>query len=207
MIKVTDENGNEIEAYTADELAAQKAESEVAIAAAKKELETSKAEQERLNRHISEQKDNFKKLNEMTEAEKAKFSAEQLETMKRVEASEARAKALEDKINKDENDRMASDKEKFLSKYHGGNKELKEALEKNYDLINLVGSSSAIIEERARLAANMEKGKIGTGNPLFANLNGESPHIQKKSENDKFMESEKAKKALELMGDKPEAKK
>lgn len=201
--KATNDAGEEIEAYTADEIEAAKGE----VATARKEADDAKAEVERLNGHINLQKENFKKLNEYTEEERSKFSAEKIESMKRLEAAEARATALEDKVNTDTKARIISDKEKALAKYHGGNKELKEALEKNFELINLVGDTTDIIEERARLAANMEKGKIGAGNPLMANLNGEAPSIKQKGETEKFMESDKAKQALKLMGDTPEASK
>jgi septal ring factor EnvC (AmiA/AmiB activator) len=204
MIKATNDAGEEFDAYTADELAEQKAEVETA----KAEAIAAKAEVERLNTHINMQKDNFKKLNELSEEERNKLSAEQIETRKRVEAAEARAQALEDKINEGENTRMKTDKEKALAKFHGGNKELKEALEKNYDLINLVGSSSEIIEERARLAANMEIGKMGNANPLYGNFNGSAPQTQKKNDSEKFFGSDKGKAASAMMGyDKPADKK
>ncbi len=200
--KATNENGEEIEAYTAEEIEAQKGEA----VTARKEADEAKAEVERLNGHLNMQKENFKKLNEYSEEERSKFSAEKIEMMKRQEAAEAKATALENKYNDDQKARITSDKEKALAKYHGGNAELKAALEKNFELINLQGDTTEIIEERAKLAANMEKGKIGIGNPLMANLNGEAPSIKNKGETEKFMESDKAKQALKLMGDEPAKK-
>ena len=190
----------EIEAYTPEEFQAAKAESEKAIAASKAELEVAKKETERLSRHISEQKDNFKKLNEMTAEEKAQYSVKEMENVKRVEAAEARAKALEDKVNEDVKNRINSDKERALAKYHGGDKTLKESLEKNFNMINLVGDTTDIIEERARLAANMEKGRIGSVNPLRAPLNGAAPSVQRETTKEEFFKSEKGQRGAKLMG-------
>lgn len=202
MIKVTDENGVEQDAILASEYESKVAESQKAINDAKAEAQAAKEEAEKYKKVSAEKTDNFKKLNEMSEKEKETFSAKEIENMKRIEAAEAKAAALENKINEDVNSRIVGDKEKALAQYHGGNKELKEALEKNFDLINLVGSSTDTIYERARLAANMEKGKLGSNNPLYAHMNGASPRIQEKGDREKFMESDKAAKALKLMGDK-----
>ena len=202
-VKATNENGEEFDAYTPEEITAIKAEYEKNTSEAKKEAETARVEAEALKKVTAEKTENFKRLNELTEKERAEMSVKEIENLKRIEAAEARAKALEDKMNEGENNRIKTDKEKALFKYHGGNKELKEALEKNFDLINLVGNSTEIIEERARLAANMEKGKIGYANPLYSNLSGGAPREANKNATEKFFESDKAKAALKLMGDEP----
>jgi hypothetical protein len=197
--KVEDPNneGQEIEVFTPEEVAAKEAE----LVAAKEEVAQAKAEAEKYQKVSAEKTDNFKKLNEMTEAEKATLSAEKIEALKRFEASEARAKALEDKINQDTETRIKTDTETALSKYHGGDENLKKALEANFKMIGLEGNDTATIQERARLAAAMEAGKSGRANPLMAPMSGDSPRMQNKSATDEFLKSEKAKEAMKRMGD------
>jgi uncharacterized protein (DUF885 family) len=195
-IKIDDPNnpGNEIEVFLPDEVSAQVTEKETALAEARAEVEKYKAVS-------AEKTENFKKLNEMSEQEKAKYSANEIENMKRVEMAEAKAKALEDKINEDTTKRIESDKAKALAKYHGGDATLKEALEKNFTMIALDGNDTETIEERARLAASMEAGKTGKFNPLMSSMNGGAPTPPKNTKTEEFMKTEKAKAALAAMGD------
>lgn len=194
-----DNEDQEIEVFTAAELA----EKETAITSAKDaELAEAKKEVERLNQHTALQKDNFKRLNEMTEAEKAALSAEKIEGMKRFEAAEARAAALEEKINNDTKTRVESDIESEMAKYHGGDEKLKEALKKNFDMINLSGTDTATIKERVKLAASMERGRADRINPLNTGFSGSAPHSVEKNKREEFLKSEKAKSAMKAMGEK-----
>ncbi len=200
-LKIDDPNneGQEIEVFTAEELAAKAAEVETTKNA---ELATANAEVERLKKVSAEKTENFKKLNEMTEAEKAAMSAKQIEDLKRIEAAESKAQALEDKINNDTKSRVEKDIETALAKYHGGDEKLKEQLKKNFDLINLQGTDTETIQERAKLAADMEKGKLGRINPLHSGFGGSAPKSADKNKTDEFLNSEKAKAALKAMGEK-----
>lgn len=199
-IKYTNEEGEEVETLSPEEIAAKDKE----IADAKAEAETAKIEAANARRVASEQTQNFKKVNEMSEVEKAKFSAEQLEVIKRAEIAEAKAAALETDINTEKTKRIDNDKNGALARYHGGNAELKRQLEENYAIINLEGTDTETIQKRAKLAADMIKGSMGSGNPLMANLNGGSPRIKDQTKTEEFMKSEKAKQAQRLMGDKVE---
>lgn len=186
--------GEMIQVHTADELA----ERDAATAA---ELAASKSEIEKLQRVSAEKTENFKKLNEMTEEERAAFSAKEIENMKRVEAAEAKAAALEATMNQSTQERIKSDTDAALFKYHGGDEKLKAALEANFKVINLEGTDTATLNERARLSAAMEAGKTGNRNPLYAPMSGGSPRVVEKSKTEEFMKSEKAAEALKRMGD------
>lgn len=193
-IKIPDPNneGEEIEVFTQDEIATQLAERDTKLEEATKEVE-------RYKRVAAEQGENFKKLSDMTADEKAKFSTEQIENMKRVEAAEQKVKDIEERYSTDTQNRIKADKENALKRYHGGDEALKKALEENYELINLPGDDTATIFERARLASAMEAGKSGARNPLMTHYGGGAPSTAQKTKTDEFLGSDKAKKAEELM--------
>lgn len=203
MIKVPhpDKEGEEIEVYTPDEVAARDAEKDAAITAKDTELAAARAEVEKHKRVASEQTTNFKRFSELGESEKAALSAEKIAEMKRAEAAEDKVKALEDSINSDRQARIKSDTDAALKKYHGGDEKLKEALEKNFKMINLEGTDTETIQERARLAMSMEAGKNGGRNPIFGNMNGGAPQSKEASKTEEFLKSEKGAAALKLMGE------
>ncbi len=193
MLKIEDPSDptKEIEVYTSEELA----EKETALVVAQAEIE-------RLGKVTAEKTENFKKLHEMTEQEKASLSAEKIENLKRIEAAEAKAASLEEQINGDAQKRIANDKETALSKFHGGNAELKKALEDNYELINMQGTDTATINARAQAAVNMYNGSVGRANPLMASYGGGAPVHKDVNRTEEFMKSDKAKNALKMMGEK-----
>lgn len=203
-MKVQDPNDpeKEIEVFTADEMAIQTA----AATEAKTAAETARAEAEKLKVVVAEKTNNFKKLNEMTDAERTALGAEKLEAIKRFEAAEARATALEESINSDKKARVESDTASALAKYHGGDEKLKAALEENFKIINLEGTDKETIEKRAKLAADMYKGQTGRANPLMASMSGGSPGHQEKSKTEEFLGSDKAAEAMKRMGDAPAKK-
>lgn len=196
-IKATNDAGEEVEAFLPEEVKAK----DDALAAKDVELATIKAEAEKYKRVASEQTTNFKKFNELSEAERNALSSEKIEAMKRSEASEAKLAALEQQLNTDTQTRIKTDTELALSKYHGGDAKLKEALEKNFQMINLEGTDTATIYERAKLAASMEKGKVER-NPLNAPLFGDSPRSKELSQKEEFEKSDKYKAARRAMGEK-----
>lgn len=199
-IKVDDPNnpGQEIEVFTPEEVAAKDTE----LATVRAEAAAARAEADKYQKVSAEKTENFKKLNELTEAEKSALSTEKIEAMKRFEAAESRAAALEAKINADTTSRIEKDKEAALKKYHGGDETLKKELEANYKLIGLEGTDTETIQERARLAAAMYTGKTNRQNPLMANMNGDSPRYKEKTQTEEFMKSERAKEAMRRMGEK-----
>lgn len=198
-ITIEDPNDSEkeIEVFTAAELAAKESEA----VAAKADLEKANGEVSKLRGVLAEKTENFKKLNEMTEAERAALGSEKIEAIKRFEAAEAKAAALEETINSDKKTRVESDTAAALAKYHGGNEELKKSLEENFKMINLEGTDKETIEKRAKMAKDMYVGQSGKVNPLMASMSGGSPAHQEKSKSEEFLKSDKAAQAMKLMGD------
>lgn len=194
-IEIEDPNnpGQMIQVFTPDEVQSQLAEKETAIASAN-------AEVEKYKRVAAEQGENFKKLSEMTAEEKNALSAEKLETLKRLETAEAKANAIEEKYNNDTKARIEKDKTEALRRYHGDDPKLKEALEKNFEMIGLTGDDTQTIYERARLASAMEAGKTGARNPLMGGFSGSGPSSKDISKTQEFLESDKGKRAQQLMG-------
>lgn len=186
-----DNEGQEIEVFTAAELA----EKETALVAANAEVEKLKG----LN---AEKTENFRKLHEMTEDEKSKFSAKEIENMARVEAAENKVKELTDQISGDTQKRITTDTENALKKYHGGDETLKKALEENFKMINLEGNDTETIQKRAEMAAAMEIGKNNANrNPLMASMGGGAPQQREKGRTDEFLGSDRGKAAIAQMGD------
>lgn len=198
--KIADPNneGAEIEVFTGEELAAQVAEKLTPIQESEK---AARDEAEKYKRVASEQTNNFKKLNEMTEVEKAALSAEKIESMRRAEAAEAQIESLKNDRSEETRKRIDSDTKKALEKYHGGDEKLKEALEKNFKIIALEGNDTDTIFEKARLAAAMYQGSQTRTNPLNSSMFGGSPHSTEKSKTEEFLKSDKAKEASRRMGD------
>lgn len=197
--KIPDPNneGAEIEVFTPEEVAAQLTEK---LTPVQQEAQAAREEADKYKRVASEQTNNFKKLNEMTEAEKATLSAEKIESMRRAEAAEAQIESLKNERSEETKKRIESDTKKALEKYHGDDEKLKEALEKNFKIIALEGNDTDTIFEKARLAAAMYQGSQTRANPLNSSMFGGSPHSTEKSKTEEFLKSDKAKEAERRMG-------
>lgn len=186
-----DNEGQEIEVFSAAELAEKD-----------NELILAKQEVEKLKIVSAEKTENFKRLNDMTEVERNALSAEKIENIKRAEAAEDRVKKLEDQISGDTEKRITTDTENALKKFHGGDETLKKALEENFKIIQLEGNDTETINKRAEMAAAMEIGKNNANrNPLMASMGGGAPQIREKGRTDEFLGSDRGKAALAQMGD------
>lgn len=194
-----DNEGQEIEVFTPAEIEARDKVKDDELAQAREDAEKYKI--------LSDEKtQNFKRLNEMTVEEKAALSADKIAAIQRAEAAEDRVKALEEAHSTDTQNRIKTDTEKALEKYHGGNEKLKEALEANFKMINIEGTDTASIEERARLAASMEMGKNNDNHePLMSAMRGGEAPKPRDKEGKSFAEGDKGKKAFDQMGWDPEA--
>lgn len=197
MMKIEDPSDptKEIELYTRAELTEREAAKDVEIA-------TAKAEADALRKVSSEKTENFKKLNELTAEEKGALSAEKIEAMARAEAAEAKLAGLEEKYNTDTQNRIKTDKETALAKFHGGNTDLKKVLEDNYELINITGTDTESINQRAQKAVEMYNGSVGRQSPLTASYSGGAPVHKDATRTEDFLKSDKAKSALKAMGEK-----
>lgn len=191
MIEDPTDPEKQIEVYTVEE--------KVAIEA---ERDAAKADAEKYQRISAEKTENFKKLNDLTEAEKATYTAKELENMARVEAAEKRSQELEDRMNSDTQTRIASDTEKALAKFHGGNAELKKVLEDNFKIIALEGNDTDTINKRAEMAAAMYTGSTANRNPLRAGFSGGSSPTPpaEKNRTEEFLESDRGQYAQKMMG-------
>lgn len=200
-----EEEGTEEELYTPDEYKALQDEKD-ALATEKTALEERALKAERVS---AEKTENFKKLNEMTDEEKSKFTAAQLEDRKRIEAVEARNAELESKLTDKEKGEIESAKTKGFNKA-GDNVELKTKLQANYDMLGLPEDTPANVELRMQKAWEITAATSGS-NPINDVWDGAAPQMKKdKDEKEKFIESDKGKAALDAMGieeKKPEEKK
>lgn len=192
-----DKEGEQIDVFTAEEMAAKNA-----------ELDTTKEEVEKYKRVSAEKTEHFKKLNDLTEEEKKQFTARDLENMARNEANEKKIQDLTDQISGDAQKRLDRDTAAALAKYHGGDEKLKAALEANFNMINMEGNDTATIEERARLAASMEIGKNNESHaPLTAAMRGGGSPAPRNNGDKPFTDTDKGKAAMSQMGIKEEEKK
>ena len=183
--------------YTPDELAAKEA--EIASSFAEKE-KTFQAEIEKLRKVDIEKTENIKRLRDMSETEKAGFTAKELEARKIAEQAEDRAKALESRYQEDTDKRAKADKDAFIAKMSGGNAEIKQKMIDSWDLINIPGTDTESISARAGAVFNMVTGGSHAPNPLTAGFNGESPAARAQKEDEAFLTSEKGQAALKAMG-------
>jgi hypothetical protein len=198
-MKIENDEGKEIEVFTAEEVAAREKAAGEAVGKTEGEKNAAlQAELEKARRVLSEKTDNFKKLHEMTEEEKSKMSAAQIESAKRMEAAETRASALEEEIKKDKTTRSDKAREKALARYSGTDEKVKEKLVENYKLINLPEGDEDEINRKVEAAWNM----MGVGkpkvNPLNQSWQGDAPN---KGSSENFAESERGKAALKNMGE------
>lgn len=202
-MKVTLEDGNEIEVYSQEEFQAKEAEwakqneeIKTSAEAARKEADEAKAIVDKMRLDLADKTENIKRYRDMTEAEKEKLTAEQVDAIKRADAADARAAALEEKFNADIQQRVSDTMEKFIRSYAGDDKEIREKIEENMKLININGTDEKSIKQKVELAVNMMGESKPKYNPLFQMVNGDAPKIK-----EDFMDTSRAKEAKAAMGE------
>lgn len=190
------EDGSEIEVFTKEELEAQKQQAiEEAVKPIEEKYSHTTAEYERLQKIHAEQATNFKRLRDMTEEEKSKLTAEQIEARKIAEAALAENEALRASIEADKKAAADAKREALLTHYAGHDKELRAKIEANAGLL----SESVPLEQRIEYAAKLS-GVAQTINPLTQPFSGEPPRPKTaKDDKEEFLESERAKQALAFM--------
>jgi uncharacterized protein YukE len=203
-ITITTDEGKEMEVFTPEEVEQQKAEATRLAEEAKQsaesikaEAEATKAEVERLKTVIADKNENFKRYKDMTEEEKAKFSSEQIETLKRIDETESKYSQLKEEYDNDKKSRIESFKSRTITEMALGNDDLIKKIEENFNLINLEGSTEEVIKKKVELAYNMLGEEKPKNNPLRQSWNGESPKMDK----DDFDNSEKAKQIDSAIGE------
>jgi len=180
--KVTSDEGEEKEVFERSEYEAalkqEREKTQAELAKSWEEKEASyKAELEKKNRVLAEKTENFKRLNEMTEEERSKLTAEQVESRKIAEAAEARAKAVEEKYEKEKQESTKKIRERTLKRYAGDNADKVKKLEEMYALINMPESDEESIDARALAAARATGLEVKQRNPLNQSWSGEAPKI------------------------------
>lgn len=169
----------------------------------KGEFETKAQELERLN---AEKTQNFKKLNDMTEAERAKFSAKEIENMKRMEATETELATTKERLAEKEQNEITSKRSAAFARFAGSDAELLKKIQENYDLLEKLDETNPeTFKTRVEKAAQMSGITTQGFNPINSYWEGAAPSQQKpKDSKEEFMKSERAKDALKAMGDKVE---
>lgn len=198
MIKVENEDGKEIEAYTAEEVEAAKeaAKKEVADvnlkAIADKDIEIA-----RLNKISAEKTENFKKYNQMTDDEKKAYDANTTELLKRNDLTQAELEEVKTKLAEKETKEKEYTKNSILKGLHNNDEKTKKTIEDNYSyLAGMPESTPEEIAARAGAAARLAGIQVDPRNPLYSAFSGEAP--KPKEEGKEFSDTDKGKEAVEL---------
>lgn len=138
-IKVTDDDsGKEIEAFTAEELEAEKAkiqaEADAKVAAAEA--------------HTKEKLDEFLKGKQGIDAKEQELNA-------KVEEAKQTAAAAALKVEEERQARFGALKNYIFEQYGGADPETKKKLEESWDLINVPITNEEDVKKRVKLAADM----------------------------------------------------
>ena len=199
MIKITTEEGKEMEVYTPEEVAEfqkQTEEHKTAAETARQEAEEAKKNVAKMQGVLADKNDNFKRYKDMTEEEKSKLSADQVEAIKRADAAEAKATSLEEKFNADIKQRVETFKNKVINGYAMGDEAVKKQIEENMNMINIDGTDEETIHKKVDLAVRMMGDNKPKFNPFHQVINGEAPKAK-----DDFMETDRAKAAKSALGE------
>jgi len=151
-----------------------------------------------LEKISADQKVNFKKYNEMTEAEKAAFDANTVELLKRNDLTATELQEVKTKLAEKEVKERESAKNSVLKSFHGGDEKVKKMVEDNYAyLAGMPETTPEEIAARAGAAARLSGIVIDNRNPLYASFNGEAP--KSKDEGKEFVDTDKGKAAADLV--------
>ena len=175
---VTDSNGNDIEVFTPEELASKEAEIKKSL---EETIEQERLAKEELERKMSEQAFNFKKLRDMTEEQKKSYSAKEIELLSQVETTQNELEEFKRKTEEREMARINSTTENFIKSITGGNDELSQKIRENMNMLNIQVTTEDDIYLKVEKAAAMAG--IVKQNPLTAHYGGSAPSsIEKEQE-------------------------
>lgn len=192
---IENEKGEEEIVYTAAELEAAKKEVEEATGKTLAEKETELAN---LRKISAEQKTNFKRYNEMTEAEKAAYDANTTEMLKRMDQTREELEATKKSLAEKEVREKDYTKSSILNKLHGNDDKVKATLESNYAaLAGMPENTPEEIGARARAAATLAGIVADPRNPIYTGFSGEAPAV--KQDNGDFTETDKGKEAADIV--------
>lgn len=186
-VKTLNEDGDEVEYYTADELAAERSARETAEARIG-ELTNDLVSIKRGH------KEEVRRLAEMSEEEKGKLTNEQIQNMARIEQ-------LEDNRKKD----LESAKERMMSAIAKNDQKVLEKIKEKYALVQMPESTVEEIASRLNSVATWAYSELGmtVNNPIAPVLpGGGNPPIITNVDDKPFSDTEKGKEvASALFGD------
>lgn len=184
-------DGEEVTLYTPEEMEAANAE--------KARLEAEYAELQKVSR---EKTDNFKKLNQMTEQEKEQFTARELENRAMIEKLMEENEQLKTNLTEKEKNEIETNRNKVISEIVGNNEELKTKFLEKYSIVNIEEKDIDSMRMRAVAAAKLAGIEMPDHgfNPTQQMWNGDAPRPLK-GDTQSFLQSDRAKAALEAMGD------
>jgi len=182
--KYTNDDGQEVEAFTKEEKDAE----------LQQELQAKEEEIEKFKKINAERGENFKRLSEMTEAEKAARSANEIEFLKRMDEEREQREKLEKELMEYKNNQINSTKENIFQKFHKGDATIKQAIEEKYNIINLPDSTPQEMEVRMMEAAKLAGVQIQQQNPIYTHMSGEAPQYNDSKE---YVETPEGKTAYE----------
>ncbi len=196
--KITDDEGNEIEVYTAEEVEQQRA---TAVTAARAEadviIKQKDTDIEALKKVSAEKTENFKRYNEMTQEEKDRYDANTTELLKRSDQTAAELADTKKKLEERDIRDRDSAKNNALSGFHGGKEDIKKTLEEKYAILaGMPETTPEEIKARATEAAKLAGISIDSVNPLYQRFDGDAPR-QKESKD--YVESPDGKTAADLV--------
>ena len=157
-------------------------------------------ENERLAQENKEKATNFRRLNQMTEEEKERYSQAELENRKMIEQLMDEKNALVEQLTQKEKDEINKARERAFDKIVGNNEELKNQLLQKYQMVNIEEKDSESVWQRAEAAALMAKIEIPElFDPTRVIWNGDAPRPLK-GDTQEFLQSDKFKAAQQAMG-------
>ena len=181
------ETGEEIDVYTQEDLDAIQAEKQALL-----------DEAEKLRKVNIEKTENLKKLRDMSEEDKGRYTAEQIELIRRTEEQAEQLEALRSESVDKEQREFERNKEAALKQYHNGNEDMKAKIEANWDLVNLPGTTLDVVAARAEHAARLAQIEMVRSNPLNGHMSGHGPSSSSPTESDVKMNAASGLLAKEL---------
>lgn len=196
--KIQDDEGNEIEVYTQAELEQQKND---AITALKLEhdgvIKGKDTEIGDLKKVSAEKTENFKKYNEMSKEEQAKYDANTVELLKRNDKNEIEMADLRKRLEERDTRDSQNAKNTALGAIHGGKEDVKKLLEEKYALLAAMPETSPEdVKARAEAAAKLAGISVDSVNPLYQRFDGEAPKIKDQKD---YLDTPEGKSAADIV--------
>ncbi len=201
---IEDNDGKEVEVYTAAELTEQR---EAAVATAKEEakkeadvaIKAKEEEIEKMKKVSAEKTENFKKYNELTDEQKAAYDANTTELMKRNDKTTAELEEMKTKFAEKETNERNYTKNSVLKNFHGDKEDVKKTIEEKYAILSgMPETTPDEIKARATEAAKLAGISIDSVNPLYQGFNGEAPKYQEAKD---FVDSPEGKEKAQMVRD------